>query len=44
MSAELLTELADQLKYIKVLTFCGMKAVDDDVLDRVSNHIYLIIL
>lgn len=37
MSAELLTELVDRLTYIKVLTLCGMMAVDDDTLDNVSK-------
>ena len=37
MSAELLTELVDKLTYIKVLTLCGMMAVDDDTLDNVSK-------
>ena len=37
MSASLLTELVAKLVYIKVLTLCGMMAVDDDTLDKVKG-------
>ena len=36
MSTELLIDLVDKLAYIKELTLCGMKAVDDDTLEKVS--------
>ena len=39
MSADLLTGLVDKLAYIKKLTLCGMKAVDDDTLEKVSINI-----
>ncbi|XP_068709892.1 uncharacterized protein [Montipora capricornis] len=35
MSASLLTELVAQLAHIRVLTLCGMMAVDDDTLDKI---------
>lgn len=35
MSASLLTELVAKLVYIKVLTLCGMAALDDDTLDKI---------
>ena len=37
MPEDLLTELLNKLAYIKVLTLCGMRAVDDDTLDKVST-------
>ena len=39
MSRDLLTGLVDELAYIKRLTLCGMKAVDDDTLEQVSFDI-----
>ena len=39
MSTELLIDLVDKLAYIKELTLCGMKAVDDDTLEKVSIHV-----
>lgn len=40
MSADLLTGLVDKLAYIKKLTLCGLKAVDDDTLEKVSKIIF----
>ena len=39
MSIDLLIGLVDKLAYIKRLTLCGMKAVDDDTLEQVSFYI-----
>lgn len=38
MSRNLLIGLVDELAYIKRLTLCGMKAVDDDTLEQVSFY------
>ena len=38
MSTDLLIGLVDKLAYIKKLTLCGMKAVDDDTLEQVSFY------
>ena len=37
MSTSLLTVLVAKLVYIKVLTLCGMVALDDDTLDEVRG-------
>ena len=39
MSSELLIDLVEKLDYISELTLCGMKAVDDDSLEKVSMEL-----
>ena len=39
MSSELLIDLVKKLDYIRELTLCGMKAVDDDSLEKVSMEL-----
>lgn len=39
MSSELLIDLVEKLDYIRELTLCGMKAVDDDSLEKVSMEL-----
>ena len=39
MSSDLLVGLVDKLSYIKRLSLCGVKAVDDDTLEQVSFYI-----
>lgn len=37
MPTDLLIGVVDQLAYIKKMTLCGIKAVDDDTLEKVST-------
>lgn len=37
MSSELLIDLVEKLDYIRELTLCGMKAVDDDSLEKICS-------
>ena len=39
MSEDLLIEVLNQLPYVKVLTLCGLRSVDDDTLNQVSPSI-----